>query len=157
MKPRLIQSSITAALGEVKDAPSEVVYLPEGIHTITPFVDGKPQEVTVNVSREKGESIAASLQASLAQRNTQNVRPWFDFEHKGGAASAIPTAFRYEDGKATPFSPSQTGSAVYSPPQVKKQIPSISDGGVRRRGQTAGSGRRGQDGGVRTAGLGDVF
>lgn len=99
MKPRLIESSITAALGEVKDAPSEVVYLPEGIHTITPFVDGKPQEVTVNVSPEKGEAIAASLQASLAQRNTQNVRPWFDFEHKGGAASAIPTAFRYEDGK----------------------------------------------------------
>lgn len=95
----LIHASITAALGAVADAPGEVVYLPEGIHTITPYVDGKPQKVTVNVSPEMSESIAATLQASLAKRQESNVRPWFDFEHKGGKASAIPIGFRYEAGK----------------------------------------------------------
>ena len=40
--------------------PSEIVYLPEGDSTITPFVDGKARRITVKVPAEKGAQIAAS-------------------------------------------------------------------------------------------------
>jgi phage I-like protein len=90
---------ITAALASSVDgAPAEVVYLPEGEHDITPTVNGKARRITVRVPAEKGETIAASLQADLDKRQAGNVRAWFDFEHKGGKASALPTAFRYEPG-----------------------------------------------------------
>ncbi|HET6407440.1 MAG TPA: hypothetical protein VFG14_06130, partial [Chthoniobacteraceae bacterium] len=62
--------------------PDEIVYLPEGEHRITPFVNGKAQPVTVKVPAARGTKIAASLQAALDRRQKANVRPWFDFEHK---------------------------------------------------------------------------
>ncbi len=33
--------------------PAEIVYLPEGTNKITPFVDGKPQTITVKVPAER--------------------------------------------------------------------------------------------------------
>lgn len=62
-------------------------------------VDGKPESITVRVLPSKGPEIAAVLQADLMKRQASNVRPWFDFEHKRGVASALPKAFRYEAGK----------------------------------------------------------
>lgn len=92
---------ITAALATAfaDGVPDEIVYIPEGVHVITPWVNGKPKEITVKVPAEKGESITAVLQAALADRWTKSVRPWFDFEHKAGPASAHPKSFRYEKGK----------------------------------------------------------
>jgi len=83
---------VTAALANVlaDGIPAEICYLPEGEHKITPFVNGKAKEITVRVPAAKGAAIAAALQSSLDERNTSNVRPWFDFEHKGGASSALP-------------------------------------------------------------------
>lgn len=81
--------------------PDEIVYLPEGESAIWPTVNGAPakEAVTVRVPPEKGEQIAAALQADLDKRHAANVRPWFDFEHKRGAASALPQSFRYQPGK----------------------------------------------------------
>ena len=93
----LISAALASAFAE--GVPSEIVYIPEGEHTITPWVDGKPKTITVKVPADKGPAIAATLQAALAKREKSNVRPWFDFEHKGGAASALPKSFRYEVGK----------------------------------------------------------
>ena len=90
--------------------PDEIVYLPEGNHAITPFVDGKPKKITVRVPAAKGAQIAASLQADLEKRQAANVRPWFDFEHKGGASSALPRAFRYEPGKGVMCALEWTGA-----------------------------------------------
>lgn len=93
----LVSAALAAAIGD--GAPDEIVFLPEGKHEITPWVDGKPKPVTVNVPPARGVEIAASLQTALEARQKSNVRPWFDFEHKRGAASALPKSFRYEPGK----------------------------------------------------------
>jgi Mu-like prophage I protein len=104
----LVSASIANALPS--GVPGEIVYLPEGKHDITPTVNGKAQRITVHVPAEKGVAIAAAFQASLAERQKQNVRPWFDFEHKAGKASAIPLSFRYEAGKGIMASVEWTGA-----------------------------------------------
>lgn len=104
----LISASLASALGD--GVPNEIVYMPEGSHTITPWVDGKPKTITVHVPAAKGPAIAAVLQASLAEREKSNVRPWFDFEHKNGAASALPKSFRYEPGKGIMCAVEWTGA-----------------------------------------------
>lgn len=106
--PILIQAAMTSAIAD--GLPSEVVYLPEGEHTITPMVNGKAKQITVRIPADKGASIAASLQAALVTRQAGNVRPWFDFEHKAGKAAALPTAFRYEPGKGIMASVEWTGA-----------------------------------------------
>lgn len=90
--------------------PDEIVYLPEGEHTISPFVNGKPKTITINIPRQDGHAIAASLQASLEERQRRNVRPWIDFEHKGGVAAALPQSFRYEDGQGIMLHVDWTGT-----------------------------------------------
>lgn len=106
----LIQAAMTAALDAGAGVPSEIVYLPEGRHDITPTVNGKAKRITVNVPADKGIAIAASFQAALEKRKAGNVRPWFDFEHKGGKAAALPTAFRYEPGKGIMAAVEWTGA-----------------------------------------------
>lgn len=106
--PVLISASLASALGD--GVPNEIVYMPEGSHTITPWVDGKPKTITVHVPAAKGAAIAAVLQASLVEREKSNVRPWFDFEHKNGAASALPKSFRYEPGKGIMCAVEWTGA-----------------------------------------------
>jgi phage I-like protein len=102
---------ISAALASsITGTPDEIVYLPEGEHNITPTVSGKAQRITVRVPADKGDAIAASLQTALEERMKSNVRPWFDFEHKSGKASAIPKAFRYEAGKGVMASVEWTGA-----------------------------------------------
>lgn len=105
----LISAAITTFVGDA-DAPAEIVYLPEGTHHINPSVNGKPAKVTVNVPAEKGAEIAASFQKALDERNKQNVRAWFDFEHKRGTASALPKSFRYEQGKGIMVALEWTGA-----------------------------------------------
>ena len=108
----LIHAAMTASI-EVQDGPpSEIVYLPEGEHTIMPWVNGKPKKVTVKVPAEKGEAIAAVLQAALdGKKEKDPIRAWFDFNHKSdGPASAFPTGFRYEPGKGIMASVEWTGS-----------------------------------------------
>lgn len=104
----LIFAALASAIGD--GIPTEIVYMPEGSHTITPWVDGKPKTITVHVPADKGAAIAAVLQASLAEREKSNVRPWFDFEHKNGAASALPKSFRYEPGKGIMCAVEWTGA-----------------------------------------------
>lgn len=93
----LIASALSSPLGD--SLPTEIVYIPEGEHRIHPTVNGKPKAVTVKVPVERGSEIAAALQSALEKRKGSNVRPWFDFEHKAGKASALPQSFRYEPGK----------------------------------------------------------
>lgn len=84
--------------GKERKAPAEIVFIPEGSNEIFPL--SHPKGIMVNVPLEKGESIAASLQAALATRLADDVKPWFDIEHTRKApASGYPTSFRYEAGK----------------------------------------------------------
>jgi phage I-like protein len=94
----LISAASTTPIGDT--VPVEIVYLPEGEHSIHPKVNGKPEKVTVKVPKSKGVAIAAALQADLVKRQGDNVRPIIDFDHKhSGPAAAIPSSFRYEEGK----------------------------------------------------------
>lgn len=104
----LVTASMTAAIAE--GAPDEIVYLPEGIHTITPSVGGVPKKITVKVPADKGEKITEALNQSLDERKKSNVRPWFDFMHKAEASSAFPQSFRYEPGVGVMCSVEWTGS-----------------------------------------------
>lgn len=91
---------ITAAFANaLPEAPGSIVFIPEGESTITPYVNGKPQSVVVKLDASNGASIAEKLNAQLAARHAANVRPWLDFEHKGGKASGIPKAFSYVEGR----------------------------------------------------------
>lgn len=93
---------VTAAFANalpIDGVPKEIVYVPEGLSKITPFVDGKPKEIEVRVDAANGQKVAAALQADLDKRLADNVRPWIDFEHKGGASAGNPKSFRYEPGK----------------------------------------------------------
>jgi hypothetical protein len=94
---RLLITALAAALPG-NGIPTEIVYLPEGKHTITP--QSHPKGITVNVPAERGDAIAAALQKDLEKRQAQNVQPWFDFEHTRKYPSAgNPVSFRYEKGK----------------------------------------------------------
>lgn len=79
--------------------PDEIVYIPEGMSQIRATKDGKPALVNVSVMPENGEQIAARLQSQLEARQSANVRPWIDFDHKEGKSAGNPVSFRYEKGK----------------------------------------------------------
>jgi len=110
MRYRLVTAFAAFQFDHSQPAPAEICYLPEGDSEITPFVDGKAQAITVKVAAASGIAIAATLQAALAERQKANVRPWFDFEHKGGASSALPQSFRYEAGKGVMCAVEWTGA-----------------------------------------------
>lgn len=96
-----MKSHIAAAFTTALDSatiPSEICYIPEGEHDISATVNGKPGTVRVRVPRERGQEITGRLQAALAARQAENVRPHFGFDHKEGPASALPQSFRYEPG-----------------------------------------------------------
>lgn len=94
----LITAGYTTAL-DASAIPSEIVYIPEGVHEITPTVNGKPGKVTVNLPANRGHEIAAAFQRDLERRNRDNVRPTVNFDHKAGAASALPVKFSYQAGR----------------------------------------------------------
>ena len=83
----------SAFQSELSEAGS-IVFLPEGTHTITASVGGKPKTLTVTVD----ERVLAGFAEDLAKRQESNVRPFAGFDHKPGAASFIPQGFRYESG-----------------------------------------------------------
>jgi hypothetical protein len=58
--------------------PVEIVYMPKGKSTLTPMVDGKPSPIELEVTPE----VVDVLQAALADRLAENVRPHADFDHK---------------------------------------------------------------------------
>lgn len=92
----LMSASITQAAfqSDISMSDGTIVYLPEGHHSISATVGGKPKRVEVNID----ERIAASFTEDLSKRFESNVRPFAGFDHKQGPASFIPKEFRYESG-----------------------------------------------------------
>lgn len=85
---------ITCAFQSELSEAGSIVFLPEGTHTITASVAGKPKTLTVTVD----DRVLAGFAEDLAKRMESNVRPFAGFDHKPGAASFIPREFRYEPG-----------------------------------------------------------
>lgn len=91
----LITASFTSLLSETGTVPESITFMPAGKHTISAMRGGKPAKVSVNVT----EACAQRLQTALEARLAKNVRPFVDFNHEAGEASAIPKAFRWEAGR----------------------------------------------------------
>lgn len=96
--PTPIHAALATALPS-DHAPNEIVYIPEGEHDITPFVNGSADAVHVSMPPERGDEVAAAFQRDLEARHSGNVRPWIDFEHKNGASAGNPIKFYYTSGK----------------------------------------------------------
>lgn len=107
---------ISAQLCTALDADSNgslgsLVYIPEGEHTLTPLVDGKPKTIKLSLLPDEGVAIAHRLDQALKERLSANVRPFFDFDHKEtGPASALPKRFYYVEGEGVRCEVEWTGS-----------------------------------------------
>lgn len=76
------------------------MYIPEGVHSITPTIDGKAGSIVSKVEASRGEFIVEALNKALAKRESNNVRPIVDFDHMDtGPAAAIPKKFSYVEGE----------------------------------------------------------
>ncbi len=106
---------VQASYSESIDLKTRIMYIPEGVHSITPTVDGKPGSIVSKVSADRGELIVEALNKSLKKRQAKNVRAIIDFDHKDeGPAAAIPTAFTYEAGKGVMMDLEWTGKGTAS-------------------------------------------
>ena len=75
---KILVTALSTAIDGVKN---ELVYIPEGQHTINASVNGKPKEFKANLDPARGEEIAADLDAQLQALKAENVRPFIDFDH----------------------------------------------------------------------------
>jgi len=73
---------------------NEVMWMPGGLQTITPFAGGTgmPMRVLVDAAG------AAEVEKQRAALTAKGQRPYFDFEHEDGGASFWPSAFFWKDG-----------------------------------------------------------
>jgi hypothetical protein len=76
------------------ETPAEIVYMPQGEDiTITPMVGGKAKSVALKVDSD----VAEVLQAALAKRLDDPIRPYAGFDHKAGPASFLPKSFKWDE------------------------------------------------------------
>ncbi|MEI7912718.1 MAG: phage protease, partial [Verrucomicrobiota bacterium] len=68
---------------------NEMMYMPGGLQTITPFAGGIDQPITVQVD----VAGAFALQSQLTALKAKGKSPYFDFEHADGGASFWPSEF----------------------------------------------------------------
>lgn len=90
---------VKAGIAPISEGLKELTYIDDGRNVITPFVDGKPKEITVELNASNGESIAKKFNDQLAERNNSGVVAWIDFDHEEKASAGQPKSFRYERGK----------------------------------------------------------
>lgn len=96
VQARLSQGLPVIGISDAGGLPDEIQWMPPGRHTITPYIDGKPKEMTITVDAALAERIAGQLVAlrAAADRGEGDV-PFLDFNHEDGAASAEVTALRW--------------------------------------------------------------
>lgn len=77
------------------ETPAEIMFFPAGKSKIRASVNGKPKEISVNVT----QATASAMQSSLDRLLAEPVEPFIDFDHKSEAAAAVPKAFAWRDGE----------------------------------------------------------
>lgn len=93
MKSILPQMTPTAS-SATPDAPSELMWMPAGVHELHATRDDLPVQLRVQVDRSTAEVLQAQLRRYAAQ---SRQRPFFDFAHQGEAASAWPVEFLWKE------------------------------------------------------------
>lgn len=90
-------ASMTTQLKMVSGADSNTVviqYMPPGPQKITPFVNGEPMAMAINVTPDYATVFEAANQALLAQaRAGTGDEPFTDFNHEDSAASSRPQRY----------------------------------------------------------------
>lgn len=69
----------------IQGIPDEIQWMPPGEHDITPSRNGKPIQLKVKVN----QAAAAAVKESLDALKKEGKRPYLDFNHDGGKASAL--------------------------------------------------------------------
>jgi phage I-like protein len=77
------------------ETPEQIMFFPAGKSTIRASVNGKPKQISVNVTKQTADV----MQASLTQLLTEPVEPFIDFDHQSQAAAALPRGFEWKDGE----------------------------------------------------------
>ena len=92
MKKYLIKANLsTAAMDTENGVPSSIEYMPAGTHTICCSVNGKPKEITVEITELTAQQLQTSLEVALALFESGEMsKPFIDFDHKGEKAGAFP-------------------------------------------------------------------
>lgn len=75
-------------------ATGEMMYMPGGLQTITPFAGGIDKPIQVMVNKDG----AKELEKQRAALTAKGKRPYFDFEHTDHGASYWPESFYWKDG-----------------------------------------------------------
>lgn len=79
-------------------APEAVPYMPAGVNHICCTVNGRAGKRSVLADREACERLNADLQEMLqASKAGDRARPVILFDHKPGAAAALPQGFEWDD------------------------------------------------------------
>jgi hypothetical protein len=76
-------------------ATNEILFLPIGLHAITPVAGGIGRPIKVKVGPESAQSIEAQRTKLMAS----GKRPYFDFNHEDGPASFWPESFAWRQGE----------------------------------------------------------
>ena len=76
-------------------ATNEILFLPIGLHAITPVAGGIGRPIKVNVGPESAIAIERQHKALMAK----GKRPYFDFNHEDGPASFWPETFVWRGGE----------------------------------------------------------
>lgn len=95
MKPD--ESNPLMCRGAAQLAPTltnEVMWMPGGVHVITPFAGGMGSPIRVMVDAAG----AVEIERQRAALTAKGQRPYFDFEHEDGGASFWPSTFFWKDG-----------------------------------------------------------
>lgn len=89
-------SPIQVAIAEGASLPDEIQWMPPGKHTVRPTVDGKPKDITLEVTQALAGRFAQQL-ADLrkAAEEGRGDLPYLDFNHDDGAAAGEVLALRW--------------------------------------------------------------
>jgi hypothetical protein len=74
---------------------NELLFLPIGLHAITPVAGGIGRPIKVKVN----DATAAAIEQQRAIQAGKGKRPYFDFNHEDGPASFWPEAFIWRAGE----------------------------------------------------------
>lgn len=79
-------------------APEAVPYMPPGMNEICCTVNGRAGKRTVMADKAACERLNADLQELIAaSKSGERARPVLLFDHKAGAAAALPTGFEWDE------------------------------------------------------------
>ena len=78
----------------IEGAPKEIMFFPEGEHTIHATINGEPGSADVTIDESIAPAFIEGLEARL---DAGGVLPFIDFDHDGKVAAGHPVGFRYGD------------------------------------------------------------